>query len=361
MTTIKIFVESEPHNVDLSSVILNRPAPNGGAFLLGERVPETVWGQMKPMAWYLNAEDLEDMDMFDAPSGWRYSLDALSVLIDNGYGLSVRGQNITSKAGLYAMFTEEAKQAYWESVRLAKEKQQAEDEEECAKAKAKEKQRREERTNWENELTQGLISTFAFGRGGVSSEEWHAAQKEWERIRYEGEWHGDDYWQKGNLHGETVYYQSYGNNAILYASQRVVDILCNNSWEWMVKTVYKSEQVAAIEVLRDSRERGVGCDVAKRLVEIHGEEFFTKTARRQEWWVLETRGDELEIAKKYNLCPVFFKRGKYISYEICQRFKKDNIPVETFWQHPNGTWYARGYDVSQKWPVELTEEVLRQL
>lgn len=128
-TLITVYVESEPHN---TGVLL--PATQGGAFLIAHRIahrlPRDIWEQMKTAgAWYWSADDLEDMDMFDTPHGWRYwarrflrppdrtrpgwryGAEAIGVLLRSGYAICLFDQEITSEDAFAALWTDEAKAA----------------------------------------------------------------------------------------------------------------------------------------------------------------------------------------------------------------------------------------------------------
>lgn len=80
-------VESAPHNEDLSTVILNRPAPNDGTFTLTHRVNSDVWKNLKAAGngRYYDKDWLEDMDMFFSSPGWRYGFGAIKWALENGY------------------------------------------------------------------------------------------------------------------------------------------------------------------------------------------------------------------------------------------------------------------------------------
>lgn len=91
--SINVYVESKPHDDDLSNVILNSPVPNKGAFLVPERIIKKVWSKIKQnnSCWFLSSDDLEEFDMFFSRPGWRYNLDALQILFDNNYTLRIEG------------------------------------------------------------------------------------------------------------------------------------------------------------------------------------------------------------------------------------------------------------------------------
>lgn len=138
MSTIHVIVESEPHNQNLDEKPLNRPEPTGGAFLIEQRIPQEIWRAMKAAgASYYSADDLEELDMFDVAPSWRYSLDAIAVLLQRGYVLEIRDQTAQTVEQLQAMFTEEAIFAYRAQVQAEREAaEQAERERQAAAAQA---------------------------------------------------------------------------------------------------------------------------------------------------------------------------------------------------------------------------------
>ena len=111
--TIRIYVEQEPRAKAIpEGVILNRPAPTGGSFLIDARLPREDWNAAKQAgANYLSADDLEDFDMFESTPGWRYSLAALEALVRRGYTLVIEDQNVATVEALRALYTDEAKEA----------------------------------------------------------------------------------------------------------------------------------------------------------------------------------------------------------------------------------------------------------
>lgn len=72
--------ESAPHDEDLSGVLLNRPAPNGGSFTLTHRIDKPVFSRIAKYGRYYDREMLEDFDMFYHDPGWRFSIKALEEL-----------------------------------------------------------------------------------------------------------------------------------------------------------------------------------------------------------------------------------------------------------------------------------------
>jgi hypothetical protein len=109
---LRFHCELQPHKEDLSDVVLNRAAPQGGAFLMHRRIPKEEWSKLKEAgAWYWSKDDLEQMDMFWSDGGWRYSLGALEAALDLGYAVQVGDDlPVTSVEDLRALFFDSASQ-----------------------------------------------------------------------------------------------------------------------------------------------------------------------------------------------------------------------------------------------------------
>jgi hypothetical protein len=109
---LRFHCELRPHDKDLSDVVLNRAAPQGGAFLMHRRIPKDEWNELKDAgAWYWSNEDLEQMDMFWSNGGWRYSVDALEAALDLGYAVQVGDElPVTNVEDLRALFFKTASQ-----------------------------------------------------------------------------------------------------------------------------------------------------------------------------------------------------------------------------------------------------------
>jgi hypothetical protein len=105
---LRFHCELQPHKEDLSDTVLNRAAPQGGAFLMHRRIPEEEWSKLKEAgAWYWSKDDLEQMDMFWSDGGWRYSLGALEAALKLGYAVQVGDElPVTSVEDLRALFFE---------------------------------------------------------------------------------------------------------------------------------------------------------------------------------------------------------------------------------------------------------------
>lgn len=101
--------ELMPHTQDLTGEILNRPAPQGGAFLLRERLEKDEWTRLKEAgAWFWSKDDLEEFDMFWSDAGWRYSLAAVEAAIELGYAVQIGDElPVTSTEQLRDLFTDQ--------------------------------------------------------------------------------------------------------------------------------------------------------------------------------------------------------------------------------------------------------------
>lgn len=72
--------ESAPHDEDLSKVILARPCPNGGSFVLTHRIGKNIFDAIKEFGVYWDDEFLEECDMFFSAPGWRFTYHAIDRL-----------------------------------------------------------------------------------------------------------------------------------------------------------------------------------------------------------------------------------------------------------------------------------------
>lgn len=277
-TTITVRVESEPHEQDLSNVLLNRPAPNGGAFMISARIDRAVWSQMKAAgAWYMSADELEDMDMFQSEPGWRYSLDAIAVLLRHGYTLSLRGETVTTEQQLRGLFTAEAKAAYRARVEAEREAAERARQEAARRAEDERTIRGASYTIWQQVFVAGLVSTSI---GPDASAGTYGAGGPWEPVyRAEkgtpGAWYdtGDRWYQ--NSAG--VLRRDYGNASVWFASQETVDswvLACDNG------------SVGYARHVLEYHGYGVhGSDVADRLIELKGLDHYLERARSEEWLI----------------------------------------------------------------------------
>lgn len=81
--------ESAPHDEDLSEVILTRPCPNSGSFVLTHRIAPEVFTKIKKYGVYYDADFLEECDMFFSAPGWRFGKEAIETLLKDGYKVFV--------------------------------------------------------------------------------------------------------------------------------------------------------------------------------------------------------------------------------------------------------------------------------
>jgi hypothetical protein len=226
------FVESEPHAEDLSGVLLNRPAPQGGAFLISQRLPRALWEQMKRAgAWYYSHDDLEELDMFDSVPGWRYSLEALAVLLRAGYTLRVRGVTVQTVEGLHELFTPEACAAYHAAQAAQREEAQRQAEAQQQAERAARQAEAQRLQDWQREHLSGLVCTTIPVK--ALGDDWQTG----ETIRFTAGWYttGNSYTPrtKGDV---TVYSEYYGNATRLWMPAELADTLYPARWaqvlEW---------------------------------------------------------------------------------------------------------------------------------
>lgn len=72
--------ESQPHDEDLTGMVLTRPCPQSGTFTLTHQIDATDFEKIKKYGRYYDAEFLEDCDMFYAAPGWRFGVQAVEEL-----------------------------------------------------------------------------------------------------------------------------------------------------------------------------------------------------------------------------------------------------------------------------------------
>lgn len=72
--------ESQPHDEDLSNVVLNRPCPNRGLYTLMHRVDTKTFSLIKKFGSFWDEDFLDQCDMFMSEEGWRFSCDAINSL-----------------------------------------------------------------------------------------------------------------------------------------------------------------------------------------------------------------------------------------------------------------------------------------
>lgn len=352
--TITVTVESAPHAEDLVGVMLTRPAPSGGSFLIDQRVERAVWDQMKAAgARYYSRDDLEDFDMFDAEPGWRYRIEALRILLRAGFTLHVCGQDVGTAEELDALFSAQGQAAY--KARRAADKAERE-----RKARdAKEQKQRDDAekeaayASWKATHLAGLVRTYA--NDHVLS---------WERVAHfdgPGTWYTTgDTWYKAEVEGHVCYQCHYGNAIASYAPQAIADLWCDAHWRAFVRDVYNGDQSAAArQVLIDSLRDYIGSDVAKRLIEIHGPQFFAQLAGATEWWIygkdmLDWAG---QAARHYGVQHVYLTAINTGSLPFTTgRFHlPDSKLVQSYWRHPDGRIIAKGYRENETAVVNVAD------
>lgn len=72
--------ESQPHDVDLTGMVLTRPCPQSGTFTLTHQIDKADFERIKKYGRYYDAEFLEDCDMFYSAPGWRFGAQAVEEL-----------------------------------------------------------------------------------------------------------------------------------------------------------------------------------------------------------------------------------------------------------------------------------------
>jgi hypothetical protein len=286
---IQITVEMEPHTEDLTGTMLNRPAPQGGAFLVSQYIDNALQHQMKQVgAWYWSADELEDFDMFNSLPGWRYSLTAIEVLLQAGHELEIRGEIVTTVEQLRAMFTNEAKVAYRERIEAELRREEQEREAAAQPEQARASAAGSAYNAWKTEHLAGLVKTFA--TTAYREREWGDVVLR-ESADTPGTWYTTgDIWHLSIIDGQPVYTCSYGNAVAVYAPQPLVDAWVEQEWEQMVTKYGKVK--AAREVLSFAGHECIGSDVADRLIELHGAQYYIELATAEPW--------DLDLTKEHD-------------------------------------------------------------
>lgn len=358
MKTITIHVESEPHDRNLDNVLLNRPAPTGGAFLIDARVERPTWERMKAAgAWYLDEEYLEEMDMFQSSPGWRYNLEAIAALVDGGYELFIRDQVVQTREQLLAMFTAEGKEAYRERVR--QERAQAEREREEAKER-----RRAEREAAGIAYQQWMVEHLS---GLTYLSQRPAETLDWSEVaRFSGDtpgaWYdGGDRWDVANVDGAPVYRFYYGNAVKYYAPETVAERWHEAAWQASTdgSAEYKTPGQAALWALGRVADGAVcyGDDLARWAVERIGERALVEQAMAEA--PVRSNGPSDGLASKIYRIPV---RERVYSLELAQQ--TNHRPGESY-LYPVGygsyTLHRPSYAVGYVVPAEELAADNRQM
>lgn len=312
MTSVTVHIESEPHTQNLDAVLLTRPVPTGGAFLINARIDRPIWDQMKTVgAWYVDQDYLDDMDMFDAEPGWRYSLDAVAVLLRYGFELQLRGETVTTVEQLRGMFTTEAKEAYRERVRLAREAAERAEQERREAASREREAKGVAYAQWQEEHLAGLVQLSSVRTDTI---DWTPA------AHFEagtpGAWYDTgDRWEVGTVDGETVYRCFYGNALKLYAPPVIADRWYRAAWEDRMdgSADYKTPGQAALWALGRVADGAVcyGDDLARWAVEHIGEQALIEQAMAEA--PVRSDGTSDALASKIYRIPV---RERVYSLEL---------------------------------------------
>ena len=264
-TYLNVHVELEPHNQDLTNMLINRPAPTWGAFVISNRLDKKILDEMKNAgAWYWSESELEDMDMFHSEPGWRYSLEALHILIRHGFTLNLRGQIVSTLEELDYLFSDQGKMEYRARLDLQHEDEAREIKHEkdaqVAKWNVQDK--------WEEQHLAGLLH--------ISS---HPERATWRKIESPFEY---STWFVAEIDGVTIYRCHAGVQSTYYVTEELAREAVENYWNWLVNQIYNGNEArAAWNILTHVtvyRECYFGSD-SELLLEMHGEEFFAGRAR----------------------------------------------------------------------------------
>ena len=277
----------------------------GGCFTIATRLPTLLWAKLKMDAWYISQDDIDDEDAFDLTPGWRYTRNALVTLVREGHTLKMYGEEVSSIDRLNYLLSNDHQ-------RLLEDRQSKEAEEADRLAKEAEVKRAfkgDEYNQWKASHLGGLVGVYT-GPSGV----------EWKKVAYfdsetPGAWYTTgDTWCSTLIGNQVVYQCEYGNAVVWYAPQPLADQWCEDNFARRVATYGLPKAARWVLEHHEQYAECIGGDVATRLVQIHGAEYFAEEARKWEWLVLPFNGGyEMvrPVISKYNLPAVALQSVEY--------------------------------------------------
>lgn len=133
---IRVEIEGEPK----AEIIYDEWKLSGGSFTIDQRLPRGVWDKMKAAgAWYISREEIEDMDWFHLEPGWRYKMEAIMALIEDGYTVHMRGENFDHPGMFWEALTPEANER-WRRKQEREKQEREEKRKERAQLEARKRQ-----------------------------------------------------------------------------------------------------------------------------------------------------------------------------------------------------------------------------
>lgn len=296
---INFICESRPHRADLSKEVLTRPAPNSGIYTTTSRIPEALWLEMKAsqMCYHLDAEMLEDFDMFSSDPGWRYRGEALDLAIRRGFKVKVHGREIKSVSEIPALLDEMDAEA----ERQRREREEA---------------KRAERAAYEEACRQYDAALETMLKGLVTTDAWPTQDIEWTPLDLTCPYPAGTTWYKGEVDGHTVFRSHPGTNTQFHAPRAIAD-------QW-IRAGHREKMgepsYARIILLDyyDDKYRTYHSDDRRRLVDLVGLETIVEKACETPWIILESdlkKELALKVAQMHNIPFFVMRRREYDGYE----------------------------------------------
>lgn len=314
---INFSCESLPHKEDLSGVILNSPTPKGGAFMTSNQIPAQLFSKIKNAGAcrYYSQEDLEEFDMFYSEHGWRYSIQALKILLDNHIKVKIYNTEITNISEVIAIVEAYRKEQIEKEERFKKAEQERQE---------KIKREEDEDKNFFNDIFKKHTNTLE--KSGYS---WDSSvvdkNKELIAKRKHGEW-GLLYKTKSLITSNDCYIHYFGNASILYADKETVEASWNKIWEGMTEN--RIGHCVHILSMIEFYANCAGIEYCKYAFSKHKDEII-KNAQSNIIYTIENtwRGIDTQeakiLAEKYNL------ETHELRYESGKYYKKDKVSRKT--------------------------------
>jgi len=309
---IRVTCESLPQQPAASGDLLVRPALTGGAFLLDLPADPRLSREILPHSWMWTEDDLENLDLFDAPPGRRYTVDALKVLVARGHHLILwDGEAVDTPEDLRAALAPERADAYRVRLTAAAAAAHAAEEEEDSRARrvrAAERERHDAfvatglaglrctTLTWPGEALDGLERAPDGRIVGILE------MAAFDGVRGDGVWYA-----RVALPGGEVWLETYGNARRVWLPAARADALYRTWWDAGPSPLFALE----------ASLRGFGClgdDRARWAWDALGEEALVDMARarapyRGDYW---TVGVDATVSLVYRLRIITTWEGREI-------------------------------------------------
>lgn len=351
---LTVDIEVEPHTRSADDGNPDRP----GAFLISSHIgDDAILEQIRQGdAQFYDDEDVEDYDLDDEP-GWRYPIESLRILVQNGYQLELLGETVAAIEQLDGMFTATAKRARRDrqNARHAQWVKDIHAEIEVDNKKA------EEYRTWQAVMLWNTVKTFALddmGDDGIT----------WSRLAHfdgPGSWiTTGDTWYVAEVDGNLVYKCHYGNAIAAYARQSIVDEWCEKNWQHRVEVLCDGRaDLAARHVLMLSIHDLVGSDVAKRLIALYGAAHFIGLATETEWLVYGNARSEWaeKAAALYGATCTVVETVNADTYTHRAYMPGTTRLIDAYGRHPDGRIIAFAFNNYAVLMIEQVPAALRHL